>query len=100
MNASHRDEMAHAPVGYGRLVLLWLGLLGLTGLTVGFAGIELGSLVVVTSLLIASTKAVLVLNVFMHLRFEDRVFRFFVAAALAVLVIFFALTFMDYGFHG
>ena len=64
------------------------------------AGIELGSIVVVTALVIASIKAILVLNVFMHLKFEDRVFRLFVAAALAVLVIFFALTFMDYGFHG
>jgi cytochrome c oxidase subunit IV len=100
MDSTHHTESSHGPAGYSRLVLLWLGLLALTGLTVALAGIELGSLVVVTALVIASTKAVLVLNVFMHLKFEDRVFRFFVAAALAVLVIFFALTFMDYGFHG
>ena len=100
MDSTRHTESPHGPAGYSRLVLLWLGLLALTGLTVALAGIELGSLVVVTALVIASTKAVLVLNVFMHLKFEDRVFRFFVAAALTVLFIFFALTFMDYGFHG
>ena len=78
MASTLHTESSHGPAGYSRLVLLWLGLLALTGLTVALAGIELGSLVVVTALTIASTKAVLVLNVFMHLKFENLILRLMV----------------------
>jgi cytochrome c oxidase subunit 4 len=48
---------------------------------------------------IASIKTLLVLNVFMHLKFEDRMFRIFVLVALATLLIFIVLTFFDYAFR-
>ena len=86
-------------VGYGRYVLIWLGLVGLTGATVALAGIDLGGWVIITALTIASIKGLLVLNVFMHLQFEDRVFRIFALVAGAVLLIFITLTFFDYAFH-
>ncbi len=85
-------------VRYGQYVLIWLGLVGFTGLTVALAGIELGRWIIVTALGIAATKSLLVLNLFMHLKFEDRVFRLFVTVALAILLIFFTLTFFDYAF--
>jgi cytochrome c oxidase subunit 4 len=96
-NEGHADGPRHI-VSYGNLILLWLGLLALTGLTVGLAGIDLGRWVIVTALVIASVKSSLVLNVFMHLKFEDRLFRIFLAVALATLAIFFTLTFFDYAF--
>jgi cytochrome c oxidase subunit 4 len=88
----------HAP-GYGQFILVWFGLLALTGLTVALAGINLGRWIIVSALTIASIKTILVVNVFMHLRIEDRVFRFFVAVAVLTLAIFFVLTFFDYAFH-
>ena len=63
------------------------------------AGIDLGRWVIITALTIASVKTLLVLNIFMHLKFEDRTFRVFVSVAVLTLVIFIVLTFFDYAFH-
>jgi len=92
--------MEHTPhrISYGVYILIWLGLLALTGVTVAIAGIELGRWVIITAMAIASVKAAFVLNYFMHLRFEDRVFRLFVLVAGATLAIFIILTFFDYAF--
>ena len=97
MTHAEGDMKRHA-VSYAQYVLIWLGLLGFTGLTVALAGLELGRWIIVTALVIAATKSLLVLNIFMHLKFEDRVFRIFVAITLAILTIFFTLTFFDYAF--
>ncbi len=78
--------------------LVWLGLLGLTGLTVALAGIDLGRWVIATALVIAGIKSMFVLNIFMHLKSEDRLFRIFTAVAVVTLAIFFILTFFDYAF--
>jgi cytochrome c oxidase subunit 4 len=84
--------------GYGEYKLVWLGLLGLTGLTVALAGIDLGRWVIATALVIAGIKSMFVLNIFMHLKSEDRLFRIFTAVAVVTLAIFFILTFFDYAF--
>ncbi len=85
--------------GYGIYVLVWLGLLALTGLTVAVAGINIGGLTVATALIIASVKAYLVLTIFMHLRNESKVFNVFVFVALFFLAISFILLFSDYSFQ-
>ena len=86
-------------IGYGRYALIWVGLMGLTGATVALAGIQLGRWVIITALTIASIKGLLVLNIFMHMRFEDKVFRLFTLVAGVVLMIFLVLTFFDYAFR-
>lgn len=91
-------EATHT-VPYSSYLLIWLGLLVLTALTVALAGIELGRWVIITALAIASIKAALVLNIFMHLKFEDRLFRWFALIAFVTLLIFIVLTFFDYAFH-
>jgi cytochrome c oxidase subunit 4 len=95
----HHDNSTGHRVTYAQYLLIWIGLLGLTALTVSLAGIQMGRWVIITALVIASVKSLLVLNVFMHLKFEDRVFRWFSLVALATLVIFIVLTFFDYAFH-
>jgi cytochrome c oxidase subunit IV len=84
---------------YGHYVLIWIGLVALTALTVALAGISLGRWVIFTALTIAGIKSTMVLFHFMHLRSEDRVFRIFVLAAILTLVIFVVLTFFDYAFR-
>jgi len=86
-------------VSYGQTLLTWFGLLALTGITVALAGIDLGHWVIITALSIASVKTLLVLNIFMHLKFEDRMFRIFTGVAMLTLTIFIVLTFFDYAFH-
>jgi cytochrome c oxidase subunit 4 len=92
------SEAAHG-ANYGQLVLTWLGLLALTGLTVALAGIQLGRWVIVTAITIACIKSGLVLTTFMHLKYEQRLFRIFLAVALGTFIIFIVLTFFDYAFH-
>lgn len=94
----HDKQKTHI-VSYGHFFLIWLGLLGLTILTVALGGINLGDWVIITALTIASVKTLLVLNIFMHLKFEDKVFRLFALVAGATLTIFIVLTFFDYAFH-
>jgi cytochrome c oxidase subunit 4 len=97
--AKPEDHQQHEIIGYGRYVLIWLGLLALTCTTVTFAGMNLGRWIIITALTIASIKSMLVLNVFMHLKYEDRIFRIFVGVAIATFIIFISLTFFDYAFY-
>jgi cytochrome c oxidase subunit 4 len=100
---SHDTHTGHAAeahkVTYGQFFLIYLGLIALTGLTVALAGFDLGRWILLTAMAIASAKTALVLNIFMHLKFEDRLFRWFVLVAFVILAIFFTLTFFDYAFH-
>jgi cytochrome c oxidase subunit IV len=98
MNTHPPHAESHV-VRYGTYLLVWAGLLALTGLTVSLAGIDLGRWIIVVTLLIAAGKSFLVLSIFMHLKFEDRMFRIFLLVALATLAIFLLLTFADYAFH-
>lgn len=95
-NQDLNTEQSH---GYGIYVLVWLGLLVLTGLTVAVAGINIGGFTIATALIIASVKAYLVLTIFMHLRSESKVFRVFVLVALFFLIISLILLFSDYSFQ-
>lgn len=95
-NQDFNTEHSH---GYGIYVLVWLGLLALTGLTVAVAGINIGGFTIVTALIIASVKAYLVLTIFMHLRSESKMFSVFVLVAAFFLIITFILLFSDYSFQ-
>lgn len=86
-------ESSHS---YGRYILVWLALLTFTAITVAVAGINFGGLTIITALVIASIKSYLVLTVFMHLKFEQKSFKVFIAVALLFLIITFVLLFSDY----
>jgi cytochrome c oxidase subunit IV len=101
MDTSHNTGPSghSAPAQYGQYILIWLGLVALTALTVALAGISLGRWVILTALTIAGIKSTMVLFNFMHLRSEDRVFKVFVVVTLLTLAIFVGLTFFDYAFR-
>jgi len=85
---------------YQTYVLVWLGLVMLTGITVSIAGMNLGRLSILIVLLIAAIKSGLVLNYFMHLKYETGLlFKFMIPIVLAVLTIFIGLTFTDIAFR-
>lgn len=90
----HHEE-PHHQVGYGVFVLVWLGLLTLTAVTVSAAGVELGNWNVYIALAIASVKVLLVLAFFMHMKYESLVFRIFLAGAILILGIILSLTYVD-----
>ena len=94
----HIDEEAKAhaePISYGRYVLVWLGLIALTCTTAVVAGINLAAFTLVVALLIAVTKASMVVNIFMRVKFEDKIFKIFLGIAGFTICVIFALTFTD-----
>jgi len=89
------DATAHEPVGYGTYILTWFTLVVLTAITVTAAGMHFGKVSVLVALVIAAIKASVVLMIFMHLKYEPRLFRTMVMIVLIVLAIFIGLTFTD-----
>ncbi|NJB67833.1 cytochrome c oxidase subunit 4 [Desulfobaculum xiamenense] len=89
------DGGRHHVLPYRLLVGVWGGLLTLTGITVWASTIDFGFLNVVIALTIATSKALLVVLVFMHLRYENRTFHAMVLTAFVILAIFIGFTFFD-----
>ncbi len=81
----------------GAFVWVWLGLLALTGLTVGMATAPLGRLgAIITVLVIAGVKSGLVAAWFMGLRYEKRkLYLLLPAITVVILVVVYWLTFTD-----
>jgi len=86
---------------YRTYILVWVGLVILTGMTFSVAGRNLGGWTVLIALAIAGTKSGLVLNYFMHLRSEKlSIFRVIIPLVMAVFLVFILLTFADLAFRG
>jgi len=89
------EATAHHIVSYKMLVVVWLGLLSLTGLTVWVAQHNVGIGHVWGSLAIACIKSGLVIAFFMHMKYEGRLLRWLLFLALTTVAIFIGLTFFD-----
>jgi cytochrome c oxidase subunit IV len=76
-------------------IAIWLVLLALTAVTVTVARMDLGTLSILTAIVIASVKAGLVLWFFMHLKYEKRLFRFLLLVPIVTLAVIIGLTFVD-----
>jgi cytochrome c oxidase subunit 4 len=76
-------------------VLVWIALLVLTGVTIMAARLHMGPWSMLTNILIASTKASLVLWFFMHLKYEGRLFKLLIFVPIITISIIIGLTFFD-----
>ncbi len=72
-------------------------LVGLTGATVMLARFDFGKLNLVVTLLIAGSKALLVMGIFMHLAFDNKFFSVIAATSLLFLSLFIAFPMLDMG---
>jgi len=88
------EEHAHI-VPYKTFLVVWVGLLILTAITVAVAQFNLGPLNIWVALGIATLKSGLVIAVFMHMKYESLLFKLALLSALAILAIFIGLTFVD-----
>lgn len=93
------EQRHEAPITYGVYVLVWLALMALTAITAVVAGINLAAFTLVIALLIAVVKSSLVVNVFMHVKYGDRIFKVFLVIAGSTLFVIFFLTFTDVYFR-
>jgi len=81
-------------------VVIFLALLALTLTTVLVSLRDFGELNIVVALLIAFTKATLVVFIFMHVKWSNPLTKLFVFGALAWLVLLIGITMSDYWSRG
>ena len=90
-----RDDHHHivTPATYVKAILVLMVLLIVTVLA---ANVEMGVLNVPIALAIATTKAVVIMMYFMHLKFSSKLVWIFASVAFVFVGILFALTMSDY----
>lgn len=76
-------------------IIVWISLLALTSITVTVAGLNLEKYTLFIALVIASIKSALVINIFMHIKFDEPIFKVFLALSGTTLIVLFILTFLD-----
>ncbi len=76
-------------------IAVFLGLLVLTGMTVGQSYVDLGKLNIVIVVLIATMKASLVVTFFMHLRWDNKFNALIFISTIFFIGVFFAYTLHD-----
>jgi cytochrome c oxidase subunit 4 len=86
-------------VDYRVYIYIWIGLLLLTGVTIYVAGLHFGKFSTLVAILIASVKTSLVLYIFMHLKYEDRIFKVILLVTIATLTLIIGMTFLDVGYR-
>src|SRR5687767_10220991 len=94
--SSNQDPHGEFHVSMATYNMVFLALMVGLVVTVWAAFINLGPLNMPVAMLIATSKAVLVVLYFMHVKFASRLTKVFVAATMVWLAIMFVMTFMDY----
>jgi cytochrome c oxidase subunit IV len=78
-------------------VAVWLALLVLTGVTTAIAFVDLGPLNTIVALVIATCKALLVVLIFMHVKYaSDKLVKVVVISAVFFLLLLLGLSLADY----
>jgi cytochrome c oxidase subunit 4 len=89
------NEKTHI-IPYRTFLLVLALLISLTLISVLLTQISLGTLTVAIALLIATVKSAFVLMIFMHLKFESKMFMFAVVAVFLLIASVIIITLLDY----
>lgn len=90
------ENEKHHIIPYRTYLLILAVLLVLTGISVSVTQINLGTLTVTMALLIAGVKSSLVLSIFMHLRFDNKMYAFMAIGVILLIAVLIFITFLDY----
>lgn len=93
------SDTSHHIVPYRTYGLILILLLVLTGVSVAVTQIELTKWSTAVALLLASTKSAFVLAVFMHLKFDQRIFKIMAGLIILLIAVVIFITFLDYAFR-
>lgn len=93
------SDNSHHIVAYRTYALILLLLLVLTGTSVAVTQIQLSKWATLVALLLASAKSSVVLAIFMHLKFDQRIYKFMAIFVVLVITAVIVLTFFDYLFR-
>jgi len=95
-HASKDDGAVHAHISSaGFYMVIFAALICLTILTVGQSYVDLGKLNLIVVILIATTKASLVVSFFMHLRYDNKFNALIFISCIFFIGVFFAYTMND-----
>ena len=86
-------------INYKTYIFVWLGLIILTIITVAIANANLGKLSILIPLSIAAIKSAFVVAYFMHLAFEQRLFKLIFFVAIITVTIIIGFTFFDISYR-
>ena len=89
------NEKAHI-IPYRTFLYVLALLIALTLTSVTVTQIYLGTLTVAIALVIAVIKSSFVLRIFMHLKFENKIYSFAVIAVILILCLVIIITLLDY----
>jgi len=89
------DEKAHI-IPYRTFLYVLALLIALTLTSVAVTQIYLGTLTVAIALVIAVIKSSFVLRIFMHLKFENKIYSFAVISVILILCLVIIITLLDY----
>lgn len=92
-------DSTHHIVSYRSYGLILFLLLILTAVSVAVTQIELTKWSTAVALILATTKSVFVLAIFMHLKFDERIYRFMAIFVFLLLLAVIVVTFLDYAFR-
>lgn len=89
------DKHPHI-IEYKDHLLVLLLLIGFTIITVAITSVELGPYNTAAAMLIATIKAVIVLMYFMHLKFDQKIYRIMATIVILIFLAVVIITFFDY----
>jgi cytochrome c oxidase subunit 4 len=92
-------EEKHHIIPYKTLLMVLSVLIVLTLLSVEITQIELSRWAAAAALLLAGIKSTFVLLIFMHLKYDLRIFRVMVGLIIALVVVVMIVTMLDYFFR-
>lgn len=93
------SDTNHHIVSYRTYGLVLLLLLALTAISVAVTQIELTKWATPVALLLATVKTSIVLAVFMHLKFDQKIFRIMAILIFLLVFVVIFITFLDYAFR-
>lgn len=89
------SENNHHITPYTAYIVVWVALMALTSITVAIAGFNVGLIGLFFALSIAFVKSILVINIFMHIKFDELIFKVFLGVSILTLLVIFVLTSFD-----
>ena len=95
---SEQNDKPHI-VPYKTFLLVLAALLVFTFISIAVTSYNLGPLTVLTALLLATAKTILVLTYFMHLKWDVKMFAILITAVLLLIGVVIFITFLDYLFR-
>lgn len=88
----------HKVVSFKTYIIVLLGLIALTFISVFVTTIDLGNFSILVALTIAGIKSLLVFSFFMHLLYDKRMYSIMVIGVIILFTLVLIVTFLDYRF--